>query len=60
MDFNSIITSFKAADTNFEWTENIGRESKVQFFVKDSNYNKIFTKIEFIQPSESNVPGKCM
>ena len=48
------------ADTDFKWRGDVGKQSKVQFYVKDSKGNFHYSRIEFIQPSESNVDGKCM
>ena len=54
------MVEIKKADTSFKWRGDVGKESKVQFYVKDSNDNFYYARIEFIQPSESNVADKCM
>ena len=55
-----IINKIKAADSDFKWRGDVGRNSLVQFYVIDSNDEKDYAWIEFIQPSESNVVGNCM
>ena len=37
INFDDVIAEAKKADTNFEWRADVGKESTVQFYVKDSN-----------------------